>query len=943
MRELSRPLLLRYGTPVLLGILIALQMGLWRAFFVPSAFLLLLSAVVWSAWYGGLGPGLLATALGGFVYAYFGAEPHLSLKMTDPYDQLRLGTFVILAVFLTGLIEALHSARRRAEAMTGLLRGQEEHYRRLVETSQEGIWTVDAAARIQYVNRRGMELLGYPAKAMIGQSLWEFLDSVSRKEAERCWERCQQGQRQQQDWHFRRHDGADLWAQVSITPNLDDAGAFRGALVLVLDVTERQRAEESLRFIVDASQVLASSLEYESTLRSVARLTVPALADWCAVDVLEEGDAIHRLAVVHSDPAKEDLAWEIWRRFPPEHNESDSLFRVLTTGRSELYAELPDELLQTTIQDPERLEMLRRLGLQSAMIVPLRVRGRTLGAITLATAESGRRYGQAALTLAETLARRAALAVDNALLYREAQKELAERTQAEAALRELTEVLRSQQKWLESVLDLMPSPMLFIEPGTARVTFANRATHELAGGEFPMAASAAEYHQVYYCTDAEDKRIPDDQMPGVRAARGERLDKFEMNWRVPDGTRSLLIDAELLPAMHGHPATVVMPFQDITQLKQIEAELRRTNQAKDEFLAMLGHELRNPLAPLLNALHILRLGSDTQGVAEQAWDMAQRQVRHMTRLIDDLLDVSRITRGKIQLRKELTDLGAVVSRAVETSRPLIESRRHELAVKLPQEPVRVQVDTTRLEQIVANLLNNAAKYTEPGGRIWVTAERSGNEAIISVGDTGIGIPTEMLPRIFDMFVQVDRSLDRAQGGLGIGLTLVKSLVEMHGGNVHVRSAGTGQGSEFIVRLPLPRGSEVQAPLPAPAVATANGKSRRVLVVDDNVDAARSLSMLLQAFGHEVCTAHDGQAALETAASFHPQVVLLDIGLPKLDGYEVARRLRCQPGLEKALLVALTGYGQEGDRRRSEEAGMDWHLVKPVDPAELERILAGSLG
>jgi signal transduction histidine kinase/DNA-binding response OmpR family regulator len=370
---------------------------------------------------------------------------------------------------------------------------------------------------------------------------------------------------------------------------------------------------------------------------------------------------------------------------------------------------------------------------------------------------------------------------------------------------------------------------------------------------------------------------------------------------------------------------------------RLYAEIQEANRGKDEFLAMLAHELRNPLAPVLHSLHVLRLGGEPRAV-ELARDMIERQVRHMTRLIDDLLDVSRITRGKIRLQKRTVELAEVVGRAVDSSRPLIESRDHHLDVTLPHAPVHLVADPTRLEQVFANLLNNAAKYTEPGGLIRLSAECRGREAVVRVRDTGIGIPPQLLPRVFELFMQAHQNLDRAQGGLGIGLTLVRTLVEMHGGRVEAHSAGPGNGSEFAVHLPLPE--EVPEPVaeanPAgpPALAPL-----RVLVVDDNRDAAESLAMLLRLDGHEVRLAHDGPAALDAAGDFRPEVVLLDIGLPGMSGHDVARRLHGGHGGAPPLLVAMTGYGQEEDRRRSREAGFDHHLVKPVDPQVLRQLLA----
>jgi CheY-like chemotaxis protein/two-component sensor histidine kinase len=312
----------------------------------------------------------------------------------------------------------------------------------------------------------------------------------------------------------------------------------------------------------------------------------------------------------------------------------------------------------------------------------------------------------------------------------------------------------------------------------------------------------------------------------------------------------------------------------------------------------------------------------------------------MVRLIDDLLDLSRVSRGKIELRRERVELATVLHNAIETSRPLIEAAGHELTVTLPPARVWLEADPTRLAQVVANLLNNAAKYTKEGGHIWLTAEQAGGEAVIRVRDTGVGIPAEMLPRIFEMFAQVGTSLERSQGGLGIGLTLVKSLVEMHQGTVEARSEGPGKGSEFVVRLPVAEEQlGIQPRRPAADGPAAPGTARRILVVDDNVDAAESLALLLQLKGHDTRLAHDGHGALEAAQAYRPDVVLLDIGLPGLNGFEVARRFRQLPELRDVFLVALTGWGQEEDRRRGQEAGFDHHLTKPADPAAIEKLLA----
>jgi PAS domain S-box-containing protein len=383
--------------------------------------------------------------------------------------------------------------------------------------------------------------------------------------------------------------------------------------------------------------------------------------------------------------------------------------------------------------------------------------------------------------------------------------------------------------------------------------------------------------------------------------------------------------------------------KEVAERRRAEKALKEADRRKDEFLAMLAHELRNPLAPIRSAVGLMHLAGT--GDSQLAWcrDVIDRQVAHLSRLVDDLLDVSRLTRGKIHLREEAVDLAAVVSQAVETVRPLMQERGHALTVVLPQEPISFRGDATRLAQVFGNLLHNAAKYSADGGRIALTAAREDGQVVVRVRDNGMGIARDVLPHIFEPFAQGDRALDRAQGGLGIGLTLVRRLVEMHGGTVAAHSDGPGLGSEFVVRLPAEPAAPPEA-APAAPDSRRGGEHRRVLVVDDNGDAAESLALLLQTIGHETRVAHDGPGALKEAETFGPDVVLLDIGLPGMDGYEVARRLRRLEPARSALLVAVTGYGQDEDRRRSKEAGFDHHFVKPVDPATLADVLhAGRAG
>jgi signal transduction histidine kinase/DNA-binding response OmpR family regulator len=568
---------------------------------------------------------------------------------------------------------------------------------------------------------------------------------------------------------------------------------------------EAEAAQQRLAFLGEASAILADSLAYHPTLKRVARLAVPYVGDLCFVDLFEEGGPIEPVAAAHLDPTQDGALREAWADFVAGLTAGEPLLRVLRSDQPELVAEVTEDLLRAGAIHPDHLELVRRVGIESFMRVPLVVRGRTLGGMAFAIAGSGRRYSAADLVLAQDLARRAAAAIDNARLFQEVQ---------EAARR------------------------------------------------------------------------------------------------------------------------------------------------KDEFLAMLAHELRNPLSAISNADYALQALDAPDPKVGRLRAVISRQVNHLARMVDDLLDIARITRGKIELRKESVDLSRIVLRAVEGTMPLMEHREHSLSVSLPDEPLWMEADPTRLEQILWNLLNNAAKYTEPGGRVWLTATHEREEgrdwAVFRVRDAGVGIPPELLPRIFELFTQGERALDRSQGGLGIGLALVRNLVHLHGGSIHCASAGRGAGSEFMVRLPALAGCPAGAGICLPEDAGPNGvaarrsgqlarqppaRGARVLIVEDNMDAAETLTDILHLWGHDVRVALSGPAALEEAPRYHPEVVLLDIGLPGMNGLEVARRLRAQPELQAALLVALTGYGQDEDRRRSEEAGFDLHLTKPVDPKQLQRLLA----
>ncbi len=547
--------------------------------------------------------------------------------------------------------------------------------------------------------------------------------------------------------------------------------------------------------------------------------------------------------------------------------------------------------------------------------------------------------GEVAAVLVRLTPRREAVDpfLDLNLRIEELKTEVGRRKQAELALYHERERLRVT---LESIGDAVIATDI-----GGRITFLNRVAEALTGWEGEEALGRP-LGEVFVIINE-----------GTRAPIESPVDKvLRLGTVVPLANHTLLIhrngsetsiDDTAAPirdegkGMKG----VVLVFHEITERRELERQLRQADERKDEFLAMLAHELRNPLAPLRTGIEVLRKGTNAPGQFDRVSEMMDRQVRHMTRLVDELLDVSRITRGRVDLRREPVDLIPTLEHAVEmVEEANLADGGVELTLDLPPDPLRLDGDATRLSQIFVNLISNAVRFTEPGGRVTVTARSdgsSGDQIVVKVRDTGIGITAGDLPDIFELFVQVDRSLARTKGGLGLGLSVARRLTELHGGTLEARSEGLGKGSEFIVSLPgLPTGdagSLHESSSARPSDGEGNSR-RRVLIVDDNKDSAEVLGILVGVWGHDVAMAHDGVTALEVAARHSPEVVLLDLGLPRLNGYEVARRIREDPALCGALLIAVSGYGKPEDHRRTKEVGFDHHLVKPVDPAVLESLL-----
>ena len=677
---------------------------------------------------------------------------------------------------LLGVVVVFRDVTEKRAADKALSRS-ERNLADFFENAAVGLQWVGPDGTILRANRADYELLGYTEETYIGRKISEFHADPSA--IEDILRRLQAGETINSYEATLRHRDGSL-RHVLITSNvLWEDGHFVHSRCFTRDITARKRAEEGLGFLVEATTTLAAIVDRRSALERAARITIPYLADYAVLTMVGPERQIEFQASAHRDAAQETRLTALLNRFPLNWNSPSLVVSALTSGKSQHVPDLTSALLGTLVQSDEHRTAAAALSPRSAIVVPLVIRERVIGALSLVMSESQRRYSARDLQLAEEFARRVSTAIDNS---------------------------------------------------------------------------------------------------------------------------------------------------------QLLHSLQESNQQKDEFLAMLAHELRNPLAAIRYAVTLGQMSSDDTG---EVYEIVERQVENLAHLVDDLLDVSRISRDKIKLVRAHIDARTLVERAAAAARPFVEEKQHALKLDISPLAMPLFVDPTRAEQIVGNLLANAAKFTPPEGRITLRAYPEDDQCVIKVTDNGVGLPAEMLARVFDLFAQADRSLDRSSGGLGIGLTVARRLAEMHGGSITATSAGLGLGAEFTVRLPLvPAPAESETPLPAD---TAPVSAQKILVVDDNRDTARTAALLLEATGHEVQIAHDGPTALEIARQFRPQSILLDIGLPGLNGYEVARTLRSE-GFEQTTIVAISGYGQAEDRQRSREAGFDHHLVKPVNHRVLLDVL-----
>jgi PAS domain S-box-containing protein len=755
----------------------------------------------------------------------------------------------------------------------------EESLRLMIESIKDfAIFTIDTEGHVVSWNSGAENLFGYAEGEVLGQDFGVIFppeDRAANVPEHEIACAAASGRATDERWHIRK-DGTRFFASGVLAPIYDGDTKLRGFTKIARDITERKQAEEAVR-------------EAAVRLKAIVDTAVDGI-----ITIGEDGtvDSMNLAAERIFGFTRDEVVGSNITTLMPEPFRSEHagyLTAYLTTGHKRIIGSVRE-------------------------VVGLRKDGSTFP-MELAVSET--RLGT----------RRIFTGIVRDIT--EFKSALAERTR-------LVAELGAERALLNSLLDKAPVGLGFFDP-ELHILRINPALAEMSG------LTSGDHLGLTLQEALPELASGFSESLGDVLSTGQSIINREITFEAAGGAgkeRCWLCSFYPVKTPDGTILGVGSVVADIDDRKRMEEALRDADQRKDHFLAMLAHELRNPLAPISNAVQIMRVQGPNGPNLIWSIEVIGEQIKHMTRIVDDLLDVSRITRGTVVLQKEPIALERVVELAVQASQPLLEDYKHELRVSLPQHPIVLEVDPARFAQVLSNLLNNAAKYTPEGGRIELTASVAASHVIIKVVDNGTGIALDLLPKLFDLFVQADQTLSRSRGGLGIGLTVVRSLVEMHKGTVSVRSEGPGKGSEFTIRIPLANSSAAAAVLAKSPVSesTLEIPRRRILVVDDNLTNATSLEKLLVALGQEVFTAHDGRKALEIARSQSPDVVLLDIGLPVMDGYEVARLCREEPALKSITLVAMTGYGKDEDRRRSQAAGFDAHLVKPVNLEDLELLL-----
>ncbi|MDX2018879.1 MAG: ATP-binding protein [Deltaproteobacteria bacterium] len=861
------------------------------------------------------------------------------------------------------------------EALEHRGRDLEHRFRAVYENALDGIALLDDSMRVLDVNPAACRILQRSREEILGKAGLELLSPLDRDRSHENVERFLASGTFRDETALVMPDGTtrrvEFGAVANVSPGVH--------LTIFRDIEDRKRAEEAQAFLDEASRLFSTSLDLDETLGRIVTLALPRIADWAAVDLVSPDGNLRRVAVAHSDPAKRELAERLWLRLSPTLHDLHGVGAVIRTGKPELVEVMDDsEALARLGQQPDLLNLVQSLALQSRMVVPIVAKGETVGALSFASAESKRHFGPTDLGVAEELSRRASYAIESALVVHElrvanATKDIflqrAEHLQATAMQLVRAYDVAAIARAFEAAQP--PSPVgaygwslytrnddrLEVLAATEGLNAAARNWPVLPlQADTPLSQAARTGEAVWLHDQAEFlERFPSIKgyLPllqlGGRAAipliAGEAcVGAMGVIFPSPrifhDDERAYLTAVANLWGQAIHRARLAEGEREAIR-RVLEAETLATRK-KDEFLAMLGHELRNPLAPILTATSLIR---QRGSVSNRELDILERQSRHLVRLVDDLLDISRITSGKLTLKFSAIDVANVIKQATESTAKLFDDKRLRLSVDTRPALV-VDGDAERLVQVVTNLLVNAAKFTPEGRGVYLASFEEAGKAVISVRDEGEGIDAELLPRVFDLFSQGKQGSDRRSGGLGLGLAIARSLVQSHHGHITIESGGRDQGTTVTIRLPLMASRAAGQRLPGPTERLArDARGQRLLIVDDNEDSAQTLSAFLGDLGYDCLVARDAKQALTLATGAPIHAAILDIGLPEIDGYELAESLQARLGNQTPKLIALTGYAQQSDRTRALNAGFAEHMSKPVDitalVTTLQNLLASS--